>query len=387
MRVAFLVTDFVAPWDEGGKNNVRGLVDHLGRDWELTFLGLSDRSRTCAYREWGVHLVASPGFGSPWRRLTYPLGCLNLIRRGTALLGQRPPDVIVSYLETASSALVGRTLRRLVAPRALLVHVVWNDWYEPGPAPPGVWLTEHLPNLVMNGRWLSGAGLRGVDCILATSRWLADQVGRLGLPVPPWVGTGVDTGRFRIVRPVAGRPPLVIGYLGHLTHAKGVSDLLEAATPLLESLDCRLKLAVTGGEESSLLDRISHRRIQVEGRVDPVEFFNSCDLVVVPRRSSHGSVSYPNTVLEAMACGRPVLATDLPGIREVIRDRIDGHLVPPGDPAALGARLREVVTAAGTLSAVGLRARERVEQEFSWARLAPRTADLIEDRWRARCIG
>lgn len=377
MKVCILTTDFKEPWDEGGKNNIRAIVDHIGQDLEFSFLGLSDRDERRTYRGWPVQLVRTPGFGHPIGRIAYPVGCLRLLRRAQDFLREHPADLLFSYLETASSALLGRLIRRLACPRARLVHAVWNDWYQLRSAPLHAWLTEHLPNLVMNNAALARLGLSGADSVVATSQYLCDRVRDLGFDRPQYISTGVDTQTFRLLRPVSSGPPWTIGYLGHLTHAKGVSDLLEAVLPLLEPMDVTLRLAVTNGEEEAALAAVRGARVKVEGLVAPQEFFNDCDLVVIPRRSSYGAVSYPNTLLEAMACGRAVLVTDLPAIREVVVDGENSILCPPERPDILRKKVQEVLADPVRLREMGRRARETMEASFAWDVLARTTRDLL----------
>jgi phosphatidylinositol alpha-mannosyltransferase len=84
-----------------------------------------------------------------------------------------------------------------------------------------------------------------------------------------------------------------------------------------------------------------------------------------------GQESFGIVLVEAMAAGVPVVASDIAGYREVVRDGVDGLLVPPGDPNALAAAIRRVLSEpelAATLRAAG-RARAKA---FSWQVVAPR---------------
>jgi phosphatidylinositol alpha-mannosyltransferase len=101
----------------------------------------------------------------------------------------------------------------------------------------------------------------------------------------------------------------------------------------------------------------------------------AADVFVSP---ATGQESFGIVLVEAMAAGVPVVASDIAGYREVVRDGVDGLLVPPGDPNALAGAIRRVLSEpelAATLSAGG---RSRAEA-FSWQAVAPRL-EAIYDR-------
>ena len=99
--------------------------------------------------------------------------------------------------------------------------------------------------------------------------------------------------------------------------------------------------------------------------------------MVVPRRSSYGAVSYPNTLLEAMACGRPVVCTDLPGISEVVEHGRSGFLVAPGRPDLLRQCLLDLLGRPADLTAAATNARARMLEVFAWTRVAAATAQAL----------
>jgi phosphatidylinositol alpha-mannosyltransferase len=78
-----------------------------------------------------------------------------------------------------------------------------------------------------------------------------------------------------------------------------------------------------------------------------------------------------------MAAGVPVVATDIPGYREVVRDGIDGLLVPPGDPAALSEAVERVLSEPDLARALAEAGRERAEA-FSWDAVVPRLEAVYE---------
>ena len=219
-----------------------------------------------------------------------------------------------------------------------------------------------------------------MDKIIATSKHLEKRVKGLGFKNVEFTPTGVDTDRFcpREDLREQFREKIVIGYLGHLSHAKGVSLLLDALLPILEELDARLLLATTeGAEEDSLIASLEHPRVTKFTLVDPGEFFGACDLSILPRRRSSGTVSYPNVLLESMACGVPVLTSDLPAIREVIEPDENGFLFEPNNLDNLQAKIRKLASDKETVTQAGRKARTYVEKHMNWALQSEKAAKAI----------
>ncbi len=380
-RVVVLVNDFGPPWDEAGKNNAREAARRLARRHDVVCLGLGERDAEETIDGLRVVRSASPLYRSRWKRLLYALGYARLISRACGLLGDFRPERIVCFWETATTALPAAWLRSVLAPEARLIQVVWTDSYALQAAPAGIWLTEHLPNLLFNGELATGIAIRRVDCVVATSRYLAGRMRAAGARQVFAGGHGVDLERFAPVDsgPRSEGPP-VVGYLGHATHAKGLEVLLEAAGPLAERGELELRLALSDSPEAETLRRSVGRGVRIEGYCDPGAFFRGCDLLVFPRVSSYGTASYPNAILEAMACGRCVLTTRQPAIEELVRDGETGVLVAPGDAGALRQAISELLGDAALREGMGGAAREWVTRELGWERaLQPIEAALEQD--------
>jgi glycosyltransferase involved in cell wall biosynthesis len=105
--------------------------------------------------------------------------------------------------------------------------------------------------------------------------------------------------------------------------------------------------------------------------------FASADIVVVPSIvDSAGNVDgLPNTLLEALAAGRPVVASRVAGIPDVVEDGVNGLLVPPGDPLALAAALQRLVREPQTRERLGRAARRTAVERLGWEA----TARAFED--------
>ena len=101
-------------------------------------------------------------------------------------------------------------------------------------------------------------------------------------------------------------------------------------------------------------------------------FYRAADVFALPSDFDNS----PNAILEAMACGLPVVATDVGGVRDFVADRAGGALVPPQDPAALARALESYLTQPAVARAAGAHNRSIVSTEFSWRASALRLLDV-----------
>jgi glycosyltransferase involved in cell wall biosynthesis len=189
--------------------------------------------------------------------------------------------------------------------------------------------------------------LIGLDHVLATTMSLREAL----------LAAGQPAGRITVVPnlvrlPAAVAPPgsdpdaaPVIGALGRLVPKKGFSDLLQALA-LLAQRGYRFegRIGGSGPEERSLRMLSAHLRlidhVSFPGWIeDKLAFFETVDLVCVPSREEPFGI----VVLEAMAHGRAIIATDAAGPSEIIRDGVDGRLVPRAEPQALAAALADLL--------------------------------------------
>jgi phosphatidylinositol alpha-mannosyltransferase len=192
------------------------------------------------------------------------------------------------------------------------------------------------------------------------------------------IPNGVDTSRFH--PDVPPRPELADGrlnilFVGRLDPRKGVPVLLDAL-PLVRKDVPEARVIVVG--DSFLRPWLAREQggrrrdhVRFVGAVAPSElpsYYASAHLVVSPalRNESFGIV-----LLEAMASGKPVVASDIPGYRAVIEDGVDGLLAPPGDPASLARALTALLR--DPARRLGLSAAGRAKAEtYGWGRVTER---------------
>ena len=182
-------------------------------------------------------------------------------------------------------------------------------------------------------------------------------------------GSGVDLTEFR-PGPVAPDPPVVV-MASRMIRSKGIGDFVEAARLLTrESVPGRFVLVGDtdpGNPAAIPRQRLAEWRdsgaVEWWGhRSDMPDVLARCHVVCLPTAYGEG---VPKILLEAAASGKPIVATEAPGCREIVRHGENGFLVPVGDAAALARALRTLIEHPEMRAEMGARSRRIAEQEFS----------------------
>ncbi len=180
-------------------------------------------------------------------------------------------------------------------------------------------------------------------------------------------GSGVDCNEFA---PHPEPPGAVVLLAGRMLWEKGIASFVEAAT-LLKSQGVQARFLMAGEPDESHPSSIPRERLQRWSREGCVEWlgeqrnmpalYAAANIVCLP---SYGE-GVPKALIEAAASGRAVVATDVPGCREVVRDGENGLLVPVRDSEALAAALGMLLASPGMRARMGKRGRELALSEFS----------------------
>jgi glycosyltransferase involved in cell wall biosynthesis len=235
----------------------------------------------------------------------------------------------------------------------------------------GYWLTGWH-------RWLGRLAGRVANVTLTNSETAADSVWRAeGLPPGRVrvIENGVDVDRFEMLQPPDTDGPIVrVGAVANLRQVKNVDGLIRVAADLCRN-DHRVRFEVAGdGAERPRLERQIRdaglgERFALRGAVSDVPgFLYTIDVAVLPSHSE----SMSNALLEYMAAGRAIVATDVGANAQVIRDGRDGLIVPAQDDAALGRAIRRFLHEPALARAMGAAARHRAAAEFSRAAMIGR---------------
>lgn len=266
--------------------------------------------------------------------------------------------------------------RRGAAPRTPLVLNRMNTKRVPWHAA-NRWLYRQVDQLIVVSRSVLERYARYFEAGILTD----DRTAVVPLAYhPDRFHPGVDGAPFRAEIGAEPDAPLV-GVVGRLVADKGQDDLLRAAPSILaRHPKTRFVLAGTGTAEPALRDLAG--RLGVAGSVlflgfrdDVPRITAGLDLAVLPSVDCDAS---PTVVKEALACGVPVVATDIGGAKEIIRQGETGLVVPPRDPARLGAAILTLLDDRTRARQMGRLGSEDVRARFSPDRLAEETLKVYE---------
>ncbi|MBW3664452.1 MAG: glycosyltransferase family 4 protein [Actinobacteria bacterium] len=181
--------------------------------------------------------------------------------------------------------------------------------------------------------------------------------------------SGIDTSAFQ---PGFSEreDPLVVAMMARLIWTKGVREFVAAAHELAAKHE-GVRFVLAGERDpnhpetvpESFVRNMTHTgAVEYVGLVrDPAEFLRSCDVFVLPSYRE----GFSRVLLEAMSSGVPVVTTDVPGCRDVIRDGENGIVVPARDENALASAIERLISDASLRQRLGQEARRSVEQRYS----------------------
>jgi len=196
-------------------------------------------------------------------------------------------------------------------------------------------------------------------------------------------GSGVDTRRFS---PDSDLPdPPVVMLPARMIYDKGVEDFVDAAR-LCQERGVDARFVLVGESDPGNPNSIPTETLGTWHREGPVDWWgysddmpatlNRASIVCLPSRYREG---IPKVLIEAAATGRPLVATDAPGCREIVRDGDTGRLVPVGNPEQLATTLQTLVDSLDRLRGMGKRARQVAVEEYDVNRVVEATLEAYRD--------
>ncbi len=302
------------------------------------------------------------------KRLKFdPAAYWRLKRHITALR----PDLVHTWLFAANAygrvAALAAGVRRIVAGERCVDP--WKVWHE---LAIDRWLAQRTDRIVVNSSGVSDFysrhGIAADKCTL-----IPNGVG----PLPP-----SDVSRAELLAELKlPADTRLIGAVGRLWPQKRIKDLIWAADLLKVIRDDVHLLVIGDGPHRARLERF-RRQVEIEDRVHFLGHRSD-----VPRFMPHFDVVWlaseyeglPNVIMEAMAAGVPVVASDIAGNRDLVVQGETGYLVPLGDRAAFARQTRILLDDAELSRRFGAAGRERVLREFSVERMIARHAELYRE--------
>lgn len=195
-------------------------------------------------------------------------------------------------------------------------------------------------------------------------------------------GAGVDLGEFKQLPEPCGVPTVVL--LSRMLWDKGIREYVEAAR-MIRGRGVESRFLLVGGPDPENPASVDDARLRAWHEEGVVEWLGHRPDVAGILADAHIAClpSYreglPKALLEALAAGRPIVTTDVPGCREVVIDGENGFLVPPRDPAALADALEKLIRDKALREQFGRRGREIAEAEFGMEKVNETTLALYRE--------
>jgi glycosyltransferase involved in cell wall biosynthesis len=352
---------------------------HACRDdgWKVEF--------ACADGPW-VARLKTEGFGYrpvPMTRAISPPRQLHAIVKLARSLGSEPPDLV--HTHTPVGGVVGRAAAMLTW-RGPLVH------------------TFHGLPLREGSRSMGELAFLAVERVLAgrTTHFFSQAAGDVDLAVglgiarrerTTVIGNGVDVRLFApdaIVREEVRRElelpssSVVVLTVARLVREKGLLDLADAVASLADLRELHVLIAGSAlptdrSNVGPALDAhpaahlLGSRWQRLGYRADVARLLQAADIFVLPSYRE----GLPRSVIEAMAAGVAIVASDIPACRELVEHDASGLLVPPGQPVPLAAAIRRLVLDANLRERLAARARERALQRHDERDVVRRQTEVL----------
>jgi rhamnosyl/mannosyltransferase len=351
----------------GGMERVLGLLCEGERTTvDTRVLVANDRPATVRETVNGVHVTRVANLGS--------IGSVAVCPSFPLWLSRERADVIVIH-EPNPLGLLAYALARPAGRLVVWFHseVVRDRWK---------YALAYRP-------WFAYA-MRRASRVIVASPPMADAEQLRGFPVKAAViPYGVDRRRLELTADVASGAerlrerhagPLIL-FVGRMVPYKGLDVLLRAMADVPATV-----VLVGDGPQRAALEALASElgirsKVVFAGELNHQElvaWYHACDMFVLPSTSRAEAFGVVPT--EAMACGKPVVSTDLPtGVPWVNRNEETGLVVPPGDRAALASALTRLAVDVPLRRRLGERGRQRVAEDFTADRMTSRALELYRE--------
>lgn len=360
-------------------NLAQRLMEH---GYDVHAIGTSDgcekgvRDAGIVWHDWGLK-----------RRSINPLSELDAMRSLDSVYRRIKPDLVHHF--TVKPVLYGTTVARMRKVPAIVNSVTGLPYFLLSQSRSGVRGVAREAALKWYSWTLSGNDVcpmfqnpDDLAVIAACNRRIEQQA----VSTP---GSGVDLSKFRMIDESFVEPDeLVVTFVGRLIKEKGIFEFVEAARQVLSQATRPIRFVVCGDVDPGNRSAVSAVTMAEWRSLAGVEFLGHVSDVPKVLEKSHLVVlpSYregtPRALLEAGACGLPVVATDVPGCREVVIDRVNGRLVPAKDATALAHVMLDLLKDWPLMRKYGRAGRDRVQTVFAERFVIDATLDVY-----ARMLG
>ena len=208
--------------------------------------------------------------------------------------------------------------------------------------------------------------IKNSDRVSCVSNALKNEIGGNPAVIP----MGIDT---RLFCPGEKQSGKIILFVGRLDEKKGVNYLIDAMRHVQEA---KLVIIGDGPEKQNLMNQAAGLNIEFLGAIPHHElpkYFNNADIFVNPSLSE----GFGLVCAEALSCGTPVIATDLPAIRDIVQDGVNGLIFEQKNSKMLAEKIIYLLNNPDKMQEMGKNGRKFVEENFGWEIITEKYRDII----------
>ena len=236
--------------------------------------------------------------------------------------------------------------------------------------------------------------LKDASKVIALSQIEAEQYKRMGVPEEKIaiIPNGIDLSEYANLPPKGcfkkkfgiKEEKKTVLYLGRIHKIKGIDILVRTFANVVKKLD-DVRLVIVGPDDGYLSElEALIKALKIEDKVliteplydrDKLEAYVDADLYVLPSRYE----TFPMTILEAYACGKPVIASKLDGLKDLVINRKTGLLIAPGNAEQLAKSIFSVLNDHDKAEEMGLRGRQFMKENFTITKVVNRLEDLYKE--------
>lgn len=365
----------------------RKKFEHLSSIAENYVIAFSRDGHPLRFQEYAHFHLLPPVPILPLRYLLFFAGSF-FIGLGLCLRGMTSVIVAQSPYE-GLAAIIIKCVAKLLGRKVVVVTEIHGDWEES----PFLYRKVYLPKIYrFMLQKLADSILKKSDIIRVISAFTKKKVERVVSDKPIFVfPTYTDIELFLEGEghvDVFSSEKLVL-FVGMLVFLKGVHILIQAMKPVIRQIPDAKLLIIGRGRYKGQLERLVSE-LDLEEKVEFVDhapqaalrdYMRNCRVLVLPSLSE----GLGRVLIEAMACGKPAIGTNVGGIPSLIHDGANGFLIPPNDPQALAEKIIYLLTREGQAARMGARGKELVLQTFSTEKYVEGYARILDES--ARLLG
>ncbi|NOQ55328.1 MAG: glycosyltransferase [Nanohaloarchaea archaeon] len=383
MKVCITGLDVGPPWNEGVKKNIINTATKLKERGIDVFIVTMARNPVKSFEGVPIYSIKLPKFVKEIELFQYLFSVPVFILKARKIIRKEKPDIIHGHYPVLSAGFIDIIIKNK---KIKIVETMSGNTYDASLKDLknmsfSTFIYEQLLHLLLNNRIITRIVSNRFEHVIAMNRHSSSSIKKAAKIIP----NGVNIDKYKFKKKKIKKITNIL-YLGHFNYAKGVEFLIRAFAGVAKAnKNIQLTIAWSGGgttdkKITDLIEKYNIKdKIRFLGVVDVSKIMIESDIFVLPRTTAFGTVTFPNVLLESMACGTPVITSNVGGVDEFIINDKTGLLVPPKDVKSLEEAIISLINNKDKRERIAINARKAVEEKYSWEKIADSIIKVYED--------